>query len=158
MCRKCGLSPFSALLFLDLDRFKDVNDRFGHAAGDEVLCQVAARLRGVLREQDTVGRLHGDEFLVLLEDVDSDCEIATVREKIRQSFGSPFTVNSQTVQLAVSIGAAHFPRDGVTPESLLHRADFRMFQEKRIGHAQLASPTDTEAVDQAHEEGWRQCD
>jgi diguanylate cyclase (GGDEF)-like protein len=123
------------LLFLDVDHFKHVNDRFGHAAGDGVLCEVAIRLRCVLREQDTVGRLHGDEFLILLEDVASDREIAQVREKINQAFASPFTVNGETVRLAVSIGSALFPRDGASRESLLHQADFRMFQEKRIDHA-----------------------
>jgi len=124
------------LLFLDLDHFKSVNDRFGHAAGDKVLREVAIRLRRVLREQDTVGRLHGDEFLVMLEDVASDRDIAQVRDKINHAFVSSFTVHGERVQLAVSIGTARFPRDGASPESLLHRADFRMFQEKRIDHAQ----------------------
>jgi diguanylate cyclase (GGDEF)-like protein len=123
------------LLFLDLDRFKWVNDHFGHAAGDQVLREVAARLRGVLREQDTLGRLHGDEFLVLLEDIASDREITAVREKIKQAFVPPFRINMEMVEITVSVGTAQFPRDGAFPERLLHRADFRMFQEKHFGHA-----------------------
>jgi diguanylate cyclase (GGDEF)-like protein len=147
------------LLFLDLDHFKGVNDRFGHAAGDKVLCEVAIRLRRVLREEDTVGRLHGDEFLVVLEDGASDREIAQVRDKIHQAFVSPFTVNGETVRLAVSIGTAVFPRDGASRERLLHRADFRMFQEKRIGHGQLGRGSKhAEGADQAHDERRRQYD
>jgi len=145
------------LLFLDLDHFKGVNDRFGHAAGDGVLCEVAIRLRRVLRAQDTVGRLHGDEFLVLLEDVASDREIARVREKINQAFVTPFTVHGETVQLAVSIGTALFPRDGDSREGLLHRADFRMFQEKRIDHAQLdGGSKDAEGADERQDKAWQQ--
>ncbi|MEJ2326326.1 MAG: GGDEF domain-containing protein [Chromatiaceae bacterium] len=125
------------LLFLDLDRFKGVNDRFGHAAGDEVLRQVAVRLRGVLREQDTLARLHGDEFLALLEDVGSDRDIAQVREKIKQALVPPFIIKGEALRLTVSIGTAQFPRDGAFPERLLRQADFRMFEDKHVGHAEV---------------------
>jgi diguanylate cyclase (GGDEF)-like protein len=138
------------LLFLDLDNFKAVNDRFGHSAGDAVLREAAVRLKRMLRDQDTVGRLYGDEFLVLIEDVVSDAHMTRIRDKITRAFESPFIVDGRPLQLGVSIGIAQYPRDGDLPETLLRQADLHMFQEKRTTRRRRAAPPDQTG---AEEEG-----
>jgi diguanylate cyclase (GGDEF)-like protein/PAS domain S-box-containing protein len=119
-----------ALLFIDLDRFKKVNDTLGHAAGDEVLRQVAARIRACVREVDTVARLGGDEFVVLLEtDVRPDTP-GIIGERIRGSFDSPFDWKGLEVRCGASLGVSLYPDHARDPAALLASADEAMYREK----------------------------
>ncbi len=120
-----------ALLFLDMDRFKPVNDTYGHAAGDRVLQLIAARLNVVLRSEDTVARLGGDEFVVLIEDVESELDVESVRERLQLALQEPYEIDDGTVSLGVSIGTAFYPDDGVLIEDLLGTADRTMYHAKQ---------------------------
>jgi diguanylate cyclase (GGDEF)-like protein/PAS domain S-box-containing protein len=122
-----------ALLFIDLDRFKKVNDTLGHAAGDEVLRQAAARIRACVREVDTVARLGGDEFVVLLEaDVRPDTP-GIIGERIRTAFTSPFEYRGAEVKCGASVGVSLYPDHARDPESLLETADEAMYRVKNSG-------------------------
>ena len=119
-----------ALLFIDLDRFKKVNDTLGHAAGDEVLRQTAARIRACVREVDTVARLGGDEFVVLLEtDVRPDTP-GIIGERIRAGFDSPFAWKGLEVRCGASIGVSLYPDHARDPAALLASADEAMYRQK----------------------------
>ena len=119
-----------ALLFIDLDRFKKVNDTLGHAAGDEVLRQAAGRIRACVREVDTVARLGGDEFVVLLEtDVRPDTP-GIIGERIRAAFGSPFDWKGTDVRCGASIGVSLYPDHARDSATLLASADEAMYREK----------------------------
>ncbi|HUQ27228.1 MAG TPA: diguanylate cyclase [Usitatibacter sp.] len=119
-----------ALLFIDLDRFKKVNDTLGHAAGDEVLRQAAARIRACVREVDTVARLGGDEFVVLLEtDVRRDTP-GIIGERIRMGFQSPFDWKGTEVRCGASIGVSLYPDHARDSAALLASADEAMYREK----------------------------
>ncbi len=119
-----------ALLCLDLDGFKQVNDAFGHALGDQLLCHSAQRLAQCVRAMDTVARVGGDEFAVLLPHVNTaDC-VDTVVEKLRGAIAAPFELDGRSVNVSVSIGAAVYPQDGDDQEQLLRRADARMYRMK----------------------------
>ena len=119
------------LLYLDLDRFKSVNDSLGHAVGDRLLQAFSARLRRTLREADTVGRLGGDEFVVLLPRMPGGSAVEHVAEKLSASMSEPFVVGGHQVVVRASIGIAVFPRDGDDYETLLHRADAAMYVSKK---------------------------
>ena len=123
-----------ALLFIDLDGFKPVNDRFGHAAGDAVLVDVAQRLRSCVRESDTVARLGGDEFAVLLEDVQLS-EVSTACDRILASLGRGAHVAGHQLSLSASIGVAFGDRTE-TAESMLRNADLAMYEAKARGKSQ----------------------
>ncbi|WP_282875346.1 GGDEF domain-containing protein [Pseudomonas peli] len=131
-----------ALLFLDLDKFKQVNDSFGHAAGDQLLQGVAQRIQLCLRESDTVARFAGDEFVVLLEDFHSTDHASVVAEKIRQSLNQPFEVCGQSQTVLPSIGIALYPQHAKDEQQLLQHADNAMYQAKQKGgnraHSALA--------------------
>ena len=121
-----------AVLFLDLDRFKEVNDSLGHAEGDELLIQVAARLKTLTRTEDTVCRLGGDEFVLLLPEADQEGALR-VAGKILAVFHSPFTVASHSLQVTISIGIALYPHDGVDFAELLRNADTALYRAKQDG-------------------------
>jgi len=121
-----------ALLYLDLDRFKQVNDSFGHAVGDLLLQEVAQRLRRCVRESDTVGRMGGDEFVVLL-DVQSPGDAPLVAEKIRVALCQPFDLAGHSIAISPSIGIAHYPEHADTGEQLILRADEAMYLAKNNG-------------------------
>jgi diguanylate cyclase (GGDEF)-like protein len=131
-----------ALLFLDLDRFKTINDTWGHEAGDHVLRTIAARIDESLRPFDTVARLGGDEFVVLCEDVDGESAALEIARRLRASLARPIEVQGDRVRISASIGVA-LP-DGLSedPEELLHAADTAMYRAKRRGSgaSELASP------------------
>jgi diguanylate cyclase (GGDEF)-like protein len=128
-----------AVLFLDLDRFKQVNDRHGHDEGDELLRQFAARLRGAVRKTDTVGRLAGDEFIVILEMLTADGAAEDAADKLRHALLQPFTLKTTSVSLSASIGIAlHHPDDPQDVETLLGRADRAMYRHKQQGIQQRA--------------------
>jgi len=122
-----------ALMFVDLDRFKAVNDRLGHHAGDQLLVEIARRLRACVRANDVVGRLAGDEFVVLLEDVRTSEDVLAVAEKIRHTVQEPVLIAGQPVQVGASIGIALYPEHGRTGEELLRRADVAMYDVKAAG-------------------------
>ncbi len=122
-----------ALLFIDIDNFKKVNDSLGHATGDLLLQEVAVRLKNCLRDEDTVARLGGDEFVVLLEDIKVQENAWAIAEKIRLALHNPETAGGQFLQAAASIGIALYPEDGMEPEDLLQHADKKMYQAKKFG-------------------------
>ena len=119
-----------ALLFLDLDRFKGVNDLFGHDAGDELLRQVAARLLAAVRAADVVARLGGDEFVVLLEGAGAASNAALVARKIEQANAQPFEIGGQRIYTSSSIGIGLYPQDGASAAILLRNADTAMYHAK----------------------------
>jgi len=122
-----------ALLFLDLDNFKIINDAFGHPTGDTLLQQVGQRLSDIVREDDTVARLGGDEFTILLTDTHGNQDAALVAEKILSSFASPFKHEGIEIVVSASIGISAFPADGEDSLTLLKNADSAMYQAKQKG-------------------------
>ncbi len=121
------------LMFLDLDRFKIVNDSLGHVVGDELLKVVAERLRQALRRSDTVARLGGDEFIVMLPGFRTTGELADVAEKIAATLDKPVTLAGHTLNVGASIGIATFPRDGQDFDTLMKNADTAMYRAKQTG-------------------------
>ncbi len=124
-----------AVMMLDLDGFKLVNDHHGHAAGDEVLCVIAARIGHALRNGDVVGRLGGDEFACLLLDVGSPEHLAALSGKLTASIASPMQVAGHRLSLPASLGLAVSPGDGHCVDSLLASADAAMYRVKRLRQA-----------------------
>lgn len=122
-----------ALLFIDLDRFKPINDTWGHAVGDLVLQEVARRLTHSVRSADSVGRIGGDEFVVLLIDIARDTEAMSVAEKIRRNVAEPVVIADKTLSLSSSIGVALAPQHGRNPAELTGHADAAMYQAKLAG-------------------------
>ena len=122
-----------ALLFIDLDRFKNINDSLGHAVGDRLLQVVAQRLANAVREQDTLARLGGDEFLVLLEELDDLQGAAVVARKILAVFDDTIRLGGREVYVGASIGISAFPTDGDTAETLVKNADNAMYRAKEAG-------------------------
>ena len=122
-----------AILFIDLDHFKEVNDSLGHTAGDELLLDVAARLRGCVREDDTVARLGGDEFTIIISELREPDDAVTVARKIQEAVQAPFSIGGTLVQVTASIGIATYPINGSDPESLLRNADTAMYRAKESG-------------------------
>ena len=131
-----------AVLFLDLDHFKIINDSMGHSAGDALLKLIADRLKAGLRKEDTIARLGGDEFVILVSDVGDDIEVANVNikiftDKILKLFDKEFDVNNQTINITASIGAAMFPISNATAEELLQKSDVAMYQAKADGRNKM---------------------
>jgi diguanylate cyclase (GGDEF)-like protein len=126
---QCGV----AVMFLDLDRFKSINDSLGHAVGNQLLQAVSKRLRDVVREVDTVARMGGDEFTVLLHGVDNADDAAVVAAKITDQFAIAFNAGGRELYTSTSIGIALFPGDGEDVEALLKHADSAMYRAKASG-------------------------
>lgn len=124
-----------ALMFLDLDRFKQVNDTLGHEKGDELLIEATARLLDCVREDDTVARLGGDEFTVVLNDLDDETLARDVAERIIRSLEKPFDLSGNETFISASIGIVFFPGDGDTIEELTRNADMAMYEAKNQGRA-----------------------
>ncbi len=133
IARAHRLSYFLVLVFIDLDNFKFINDSLGHAAGDELLKQVAVRLTSSLRESDTVARLGGDEFVLVINDHYSMATVVTLLERIIQEIGRPITINGSEFQVGGSLGVALYPSDAEGAETLLRRADVAMYAAKARG-------------------------
>jgi diguanylate cyclase (GGDEF)-like protein/PAS domain S-box-containing protein len=122
-----------AVLFIDLDGFKFVNDTLGHSAGDIVLTEVAARLRATLREGDIIARMGGDEFVVLIEEFEGAPQVAEVAKKILETVARPFALHNHDYTLTASLGVSTFPEDGSDAQTLLKNADIAMYRAKDDG-------------------------
>jgi diguanylate cyclase (GGDEF)-like protein/PAS domain S-box-containing protein len=122
-----------AVMLIDLDNFKVVNDTLGHSSGDVLLLEVAKRLRCCVRQYDTVARLGGDEFVILMTDVETIQNFARIADKILAAFSEPFSIAGHEVFVTASIGMATYPADGITAESLLKNADTAMYHVKEQG-------------------------
>lgn len=120
-----------AVMFLDIDDFKQVNDTYGHEVGDQVLKFVAERLRAATRAEDTVARMSGDEFVLLIENVESREGLAAISQKILQKLSDGLLIDGQLILVRASIGVAMFPEDGNNPEALIKQADMRMYADKK---------------------------
>jgi diguanylate cyclase (GGDEF)-like protein/PAS domain S-box-containing protein len=140
-----------AVLFLDLDDFKAVNDSFSHAAGDAVLVQVAERIGGILRETDTLARLGGDEFAILLSDLSDVSEAVSVATKLLASMQEAYLVRDHEVYSGCSVGIAFYPDDAKDSETLLRYADMAVYQAKDAGRGTYACYS-TEMDQRAHED------
>ncbi|AEJ20024.1 EAL domain-containing protein [Gracilinema caldarium] len=125
-----------ALLYMDLDHFKDVNDGFGHQAGDELLILTAHRIKSQVREADTVCRLGGDEFVIILEEVHKSIDTALVAKKIISALREPFFIKDREIYIGSSIGIALYPYDGATIQELVKNADAAMYDAKEQGRGQ----------------------
>jgi diguanylate cyclase (GGDEF)-like protein len=130
-----------ALIFLDLDKFKPINDKYGHSVGDLLLRQVARRLQDSIRASDTVGRLGGDEFVLLIGDLTGAADALALAEKIRQEVRRPYTINGHQLTISCSLGVAIYPDDGTDELALTKRADEAMYRAKDSGRdsVQLAN-------------------
>ena len=123
----------AAVMFVDLDHFKQVNDRLGHAAGDALLREVARRLAAAVRDTDTAARVGGDEFAVVLSELAAPQDAALVAERILQAMAQPIELRGAAYRVTLSLGVAMFPADGADVDSLVHSADAAMFEAKRTG-------------------------
>jgi diguanylate cyclase (GGDEF)-like protein len=123
------------VLFIDLDGFKNINDSLGHIAGDELLKDTALRLGAAVRDVDTVGRFGGDEYVVILPQLQATLEIEAVIERIMAALERPFTINERESFISCSIGATVFPEDGLTADELLRKADTAMYGAKSAGRS-----------------------
>ncbi|MCU0493841.1 MAG: sensor domain-containing diguanylate cyclase [Chloroflexaceae bacterium] len=122
-----------ALLYIDLDRFKEVNDTLGHHMGDALLCEVAQRMQGCLREEDTLARMGGDEFTVVLRSGHDAEEVASVAQRILHQLELPFTIDGQAMHISASIGISIYPQDGNDATTLKTNADNAMYHAKHSG-------------------------
>lgn len=122
-----------AILFLDLDRFKIINDSLGHDVGDQLLQEAAKRLKALGRDSDTIARLGGDEFIYLVEDLDKPENAGRIAQKINESFKQPFVLNKHVLHISTSIGISFFPDDGLNSTQLLKNADVSMYHAKEQG-------------------------
>jgi diguanylate cyclase (GGDEF)-like protein len=125
----------AAVLFVDLDRFKLVNDLYGHGVGDELLVALAQRLSAVLRSGDTLARMSGDEFVILCEDLDGPAEVDVIAARIGAAVAAPFVLSAAVVDMTASVGIAFSARGDQLSEELLQEADTAMYQAKRKGGA-----------------------
>lgn len=121
------------ICMLDLDGFKPVNDTFGHEIGDKLIVQVARRLEKLIRSADTACRIGGDEFVLLLCDLDIHDEMNRILQRILESLAEPFVIDSNSINITASIGASIYPTDDVNPDTLLRRADQAMYMAKQTG-------------------------
>lgn len=122
-----------ALMFIDLDRFKSVNDTLGHACGDKLLVAVAERLGQSVRRSDIVSRLSGDEFAILITCMDQVDQLEALAHKLIAAINQPFMIEAQSIEVRISVGISLFPADGVSAEDLLGQADGAMYQAKKTG-------------------------
>lgn len=130
------------LFFIDMDNFKSVNDTYGHDAGDELLKEAAERMAKVFREMDTVCRLGGDEFTVILPETGDRAEVRRIANRLLGTFENPFIVHSSSISLQVSVGISIFPDDGDDAETLLKKADLAMYHTKKHGRSSFAFASD----------------
>ena len=131
-----------AVMFIDIDHFKSINDTLGHTAGDDLLLEMARRLRACVREEDTVSRLGGDEFTIILSELRNPEDAAGVAEKVLEAAQVPLTIGSMPIVVTASIGISLYPEDGGDPESLTRNADSAMYRAKEAGRNNYQLCTD----------------
>ncbi|MGB2818217.1 MAG: GGDEF domain-containing protein [Burkholderiaceae bacterium] len=136
-----------ALLFLDLDGFKNVNDTYGHAAGDAILQQVGARLQASIRASDTACRYGGDEFVVLLPELETPGSALAAVRKIRTRLSAPYVVDGAQITVTASMGTALYPMDGREYGDLMRATDGAMYRDKAEGARQCAAPAKVEPIE-----------
>jgi diguanylate cyclase (GGDEF)-like protein len=134
-----------AVVFIDLDGFKPINDTLGHAAGDEVLRSVASRLKQCVRHDDVVARIGGDEFVIILLDIETTSMLSVVR-KIIDMIAAPYTGIAKTVTLTSSVGIATYPDNGRTVDEMVAHADAAMYRSKRAGRNCFSLNGETQTV------------
>ena len=122
-----------AVIFMDLDQFKEINDNFGHDCGDQLLIQLTQRLSSSLRSGDTIARFGGDEFSILLDDIASEQDVSVLAKKILDTLATPFKIQGHELLITASIGVSIFPSDGSDSETLLRNADVAMYRAKHLG-------------------------
>lgn len=132
-----------SVMYFDLDGFKEVNDTFGHDAGDELLKQVAKRVKSVIRKSDTAARIGGDEFTVILEGTRSTKDAEAVAQKLLEALSQPFMVDSKQLHVTASIGISQYPDDGNDSESLVRNADAAMYRAKELGRNRFCIYSET---------------
>jgi diguanylate cyclase (GGDEF)-like protein len=132
-----------AIMSLDLDKYKEVNDTYGHDIGDELLKAAAARLLGIVRQADTVSRIGGDEFVLILWEITEAADAIKVAKKIRDSFNRPFNIKDISINISASIGIAIYPEHGDSIEVLLKKSDEAMYQVKNSGRNNFKLYNDT---------------
>ena len=120
-------------MFIDLDRFKQINDTWGHEMGDKVLTTVATTMKGFLRESDSLARVGGDEFVLLLPRVDKVEDVRVVTSKFLDAFQRPQHIDGCEISIGISIGAVFYPKDGDDPDTLIKSADRVMYTAKQCG-------------------------
>lgn len=133
-----GGAPGGALLYLDLDDFKQVNDTLGHAAGDQMLAVVGQRLRACVKESDTVARIGGDEFTVMLRELPDAAAARSIAQRILDALAAPIWLGGERREIGVSVGIAAFPGDGIVCDDLLRHADAAMYRAKQQGRRRIA--------------------
>ncbi|MBK7899983.1 MAG: PAS domain S-box protein [Azonexus sp.] len=126
-----------AVLFADLDLFKRVNDDYGHNVGDALLIEVAHRLKAITRDSDTVSRQGGDEFVILVPELNEPVKLLELAEKLRNVISSPYEIQGHRLTVAVSLGIAIYPRDGETVDDIMRAADSAMYRAKNAGHNKI---------------------
>jgi diguanylate cyclase (GGDEF)-like protein len=122
-----------AVMMLDIDKFKGINDQYGHEAGDKLLKTVADRLGNALRKSDTIARMGGDEFIVIVPEMEKSADVSVVVQKILKTFSTPFDCNGFKLPSSTSIGVAMYPEDGDNGEALIRCADIAMYSVKARG-------------------------
>jgi diguanylate cyclase (GGDEF)-like protein len=139
----------TALLFIDLDHFKEANDQYGHDAGDLLLRLVTERLRACIRETDTVARMGGDEFTVILQNLIDTKYVELIAGKILTELARPFQILNNTLHISASIGITLSPQDACLPEDLINNADQAMYMAKNAGRNQFCffSSVQQQAID-----------
>lgn len=126
-----------AVMMIDLDNFKKVNDTLGHDAGDELLQKISSTLRNSLRDQDIVSRMGGDEFLIMLSSDESSSTIAPLAQRIHDELGAPHLIRNQSIEMSASIGIAVYPEDGTTTEELIKNSDIALYHAKELGRRRI---------------------
>ena len=136
-----------AVLFADLDLFKQVNDEYGHNVGDALLIEVARRLRTITRDSDTVSRQGGDEFVILVPELHEPVKLLELGEKLRSAIAEPYEIQGHRLTIAVSIGIAIYPRDGDSVDDIMRSADSAMYRAKNAGHNKIRFATNASTRD-----------
>ena len=142
-----------AILFLDIDRFKAINDSLGHAVGDELLRLFARRLTECLRQDDAVARLGGDEFTVLQSDVACVEDVGTVAQKALRAVAQPYMLTHSELLITASVGIAVYPADGADADTLIRNADMAMYSAKEQGRNRYHSATSVMDAAELEEQG-----
>jgi len=122
-----------AVLFLDLDEFKKINDNFGHPYGDELLRGVSERLQSCIRKSDLLSRLGGDEFIIVLSQIKTKQDVSNLAQKVIHAFAQPFNIFDQAVYITISIGISLYPNDTLDAKDLIKNADIAMYRSKKSG-------------------------